>query len=244
MRLKILSVKWRPYCPGGDEITVSGGVPDIWLSRDTHVWLRAIMMPVLWLLSALEVVIITSDDKLSSWKLPSSLHWRHNDHNDVSYHQSHVCLPNRLFRRRSKKTSKLRVTGLCVGNSPGPVNSPHKGPVTQKMSPFDGVIMIARLMGPTRCPSGADRTPVGPCWPHELCYLGISIVKVSRMKQSKIKSWAYCASYSLLWTWVSLWVHLFITLRLRQNGRQFPDDIFKRIFLNENILILIKKFGS
>ena len=31
-----------------------------------------------------------------------------------------------------KKTSKLRVTGLCVGNSPGPVNSPHKGPVTRK----------------------------------------------------------------------------------------------------------------
>ena len=29
-----------------------------------------------------------------------------------------VCLLNRLFRRRSKKTSKLRVTGLCVGNSP------------------------------------------------------------------------------------------------------------------------------
>ena len=28
------------------------------------------------------------------------------------------CLLNRLFRRRSKKTSKLRVTGLCEGNSP------------------------------------------------------------------------------------------------------------------------------
>ena len=28
-------------------------------------------------------------------------------------------LLNRLFRRRSKKTSKLRVTGLCAGNSPG-----------------------------------------------------------------------------------------------------------------------------
>ena len=35
----------------------------------------------------------------------------------------------------------LRVTGLCVGNSPGPVNSPHKGPVTRKMFPFDDVIM-------------------------------------------------------------------------------------------------------
>ena len=42
-----------------------------------------------------------------------------------------------------KKTSKLRGTGLCVGNSPGPVNSPHKGPVTRKMLPFDDVIMTA-----------------------------------------------------------------------------------------------------
>ena len=30
------------------------------------------------------------------------------------------------------------------------------------------------------------------------------------------------------------------TLRPRQNGRRFPDDILKRIFLNENCLILIK----
>ena len=36
----------------------------------------------------------------------------------VSNHQSHHCLLNCLFRWRSKKTLKLRVTGLCVGNSP------------------------------------------------------------------------------------------------------------------------------
>ena len=30
------------------------------------------------------------------------------------------------------------------------------------------------------------------------------------------------------------------TLRLRQDGRPFPDDIFKSIFFNENIHILIK----
>ena len=70
-----------------------------------------------------------------------SLHWRHNDHDSVSNRQPHGCLLNRLFRRRSKKTSTLRVTGLCVGNSPGPVNSPHKGPVTRKMFSFDDVIM-------------------------------------------------------------------------------------------------------
>ena len=41
-----------------------------------------------------------------------------------------------------RKHQKLRVTGLCAGNSPGPVNSPHKWPVTRKMFPFDDVIMI------------------------------------------------------------------------------------------------------
>ena len=61
----------------------------------------------------------------------SSLRWRHNDHDGVSIHQPHGLL-NRLFRRRSKKTSNLCVTGLCVGNSPGPVNSPHKGQLRGK----------------------------------------------------------------------------------------------------------------
>ena len=30
------------------------------------------------------------------------------------------------------------------------------------------------------------------------------------------------------------------TLRPRQNGRHFADDTFKPIFLNENVIILIK----
>ena len=47
---------------------------------------------------------------LPSWVLQ----WRHNDGNGGSYNQSRDCLLNRLFRRRSK----LRVTGLCEGNSP------------------------------------------------------------------------------------------------------------------------------
>ena len=48
-----------------------------------------------------------------------ALRWRQNGRDSVSNHQPHDCLLNRLFRRRSKKTSKLRVTGLCAGNSPG-----------------------------------------------------------------------------------------------------------------------------
>ena len=46
-----------------------------------------------------------------------------------------------VYSDAERKTSKLRVTGLCVGNSPGPVNSPHKWPITRKMFPFDDVIM-------------------------------------------------------------------------------------------------------
>ena len=47
------------------------------------------------------------------------LRWRHNGCDSVSNHQHQDCLLNRLFRHRSKKTSKLRVTGLYAGNSPG-----------------------------------------------------------------------------------------------------------------------------
>ena len=48
--------------------------------------------------------------------------WHYNDVisgcDSVSNHQPHDCLLSRLFRHRSKKTSKLCVTGLCAGNSP------------------------------------------------------------------------------------------------------------------------------
>ena len=38
---------------------------------------------------------------------------------------------------------------------------------------FLNTALIARFMGPTWGTSGADRDQVGPCWPHELCYLGV-----------------------------------------------------------------------
>ena len=48
-----------------------------------------------------------------------TLQWRHNEQDSVSNHQPHNCLLSCLFRLGSNKTSKLRVTGLCAGNSPG-----------------------------------------------------------------------------------------------------------------------------
>ena len=46
-----------------------------------------------------------------------ALRWRHNERDGVSNHQPYDRLLNRLFRRRSKKKSKLRVAGLCAGMS-------------------------------------------------------------------------------------------------------------------------------
>ena len=58
-------------------------------------------------------------DNSNQWNYKLFLRWRHNGRDGVTNHQPHDCLLNRLFGRRSKKTSKLHVIGLCVGNSPG-----------------------------------------------------------------------------------------------------------------------------
>ena len=54
---------------------------------------------------------------LNMW-LCISLQWRHNERDGVSNHRCLHCLFNCWFWWRSKKTSKIRVTGLCAGNSP------------------------------------------------------------------------------------------------------------------------------
>ena len=65
------------------------------------------------------------------------LQWRHNERDMFT----HDCLLNGLFRRGSKKTPTLRVTGLYEGNSPVTGKFPLKEPVMRKMFPFDDVIM-------------------------------------------------------------------------------------------------------
>ena len=67
---------------------------------------------------SLPTVNSTHRDSMTEWLAIKPLQWRHNGRGGVSNHQPHDCLLNRLIRCRSKKTSKLRVTGLCAGNSP------------------------------------------------------------------------------------------------------------------------------
>ena len=118
MHLKILSGKWRPFCPGGDESIVINhflnhikyGYLELYLwncPQENATW------PTSWLVNI----------GFRKWlgvirQQTVTLQWRHNGQNSISNHQPHDCLRIRLFRPRSKKTSKLRVTGLCARNSP------------------------------------------------------------------------------------------------------------------------------
>ena len=69
----------------------------------------------------------------------------------------------------------------------------------------------------------------GACLFLQWCFIYLLVASVSNYAIAWL---AICqSSYS--------WV-LFNTLRPRQNGRRFADDTFKRIFLNENVMIAIK----
>ena len=117
-------------------------------------------------------------------------HYSHNERNGVSNHRRLDCLLNRLCRCRSKKTLKLRITGVCEGNPPVTdgfpsqrtsnaenisISWPHYASIRHHFSKWQcdcaeacgtsivyNPSLIARFMGPTWGPSVADRTQVGP----------------------------------------------------------------------------------
>ena len=127
-----------------------------------------------------------------------SLQWRHNGRDGVSNHQSYDCLLNRSFRRRSKKTSKLHVTGLCEGNS-------------QVIGEF-----------PAQMTSNAENISIW--WRHHECkptYLTVGrvannaheMITIIRLPQWP---WSDLINYSKCITWLD-WLRLDVIIVSRQN---------------------------
>ena len=83
-----------------------------WFKLVKYLSLIIMSMPSWWLFQ------IDVNDKYAVCYYLNPLQWRHDKYDGVSNHQPHDCLLNRLFRRRSKKISNLRLTGLCAGLSP------------------------------------------------------------------------------------------------------------------------------
>ena len=69
---------------------------------------------------------------------------------------------------------------------------------------------------------------------------------ISRIHASHLKKYPFFRKWVQAWTyaWTFAFRHLLAgclnTLRPRQNGRHFADDTFERIFVNENVWILIE----
>ena len=90
-------------------------------------------------------------ERFTAWRIPYFLYiqWRHNERDGVWNNQPQDCLLNRLFRpgiqAQVKKHQSSASLAFVRGIRRWPVNSPHKGPVTRKMFPFDDVIMMGRL---------------------------------------------------------------------------------------------------
>ena len=76
---------------------------------------RGPVVPIVWTVTW--AVVTEKRAIIPSFNQRFSLHWRHNEHDGVSNHQRVDDLLNRLFRRRSRKISQLRVAGLCERNS-------------------------------------------------------------------------------------------------------------------------------
>ena len=89
-----------------------------------------------------------------------TLLWCHNGLDGVSNRRPHDCLLSRLFGRRSKKTSKLRVTCLCAGISPGTGEFP-----AQRASNVENVSISWRHHATTQDLScrGQQAMPRNPC---------------------------------------------------------------------------------
>ena len=79
--------------------------------------------------------ILTAETFILMWyDVYLSLQW-HNECDGISDHQSFDCLFKCLFRHRSKKTSKLHVTGLCKENPLATGGFPsHRASSTENVS--------------------------------------------------------------------------------------------------------------
>ena len=133
-----------------------------------------------------------------------TLRWRHNEQDGVSNHQPYHCLLNCLVRRRSKKTSKLRVTGLCARNSPGTGEFPaqmasNAENVSIWWRHHDNALMMDRLRARERkwrIVAEILRTNSTLLWSFKTRKIGITILKQYRIPSLEMCTYIFCSNGS------------------------------------------------
>ena len=93
------------------------------------------------------------------------LQWRHNKRDAISNRRRIDCLLNRLLRRKWKKTHQNYASLAFVrGIQRWAVNSPHKGPETRKVFPFDDIFMINSKVWDVCTTSQQEAKFENACW--------------------------------------------------------------------------------
>ena len=134
---------------------------------------------------------------------PLSLRWRHYERDGVSNHQSHDCLFNRLFRHRSKKMSKFRVTGLCEGNSPGTGEFPAQRASNAENTSIWWRHHVVKENVPTRCTRSNKlkiHSLISPSWEisiYQMCRL--VTINHSHIRQMSLQHSCDCTCP--IWKW-------------------------------------------
>ena len=75
----------------------------------------------------------------------NTLLWRHNERDGVPNHRCLDCLLDLCSGAVQRNHLSSASLTFVMGIYRGPVDSPHKGPVTRKLFPFDDVIMKRRF---------------------------------------------------------------------------------------------------
>ena len=124
------------------------------------------------------------------------------------------------------------LLAICAGNSPVPGEFPAQRPVTQSFDVYFDLRPNKRLSKQTW--GWWSETPPRPLWRH------CNDVWSPQWLQMWGSLGCHVSNRRIVSPMWDIFPHIFLnTSWLRHNGRHFPDIIFKCIFLNENVWILI-----
>ena len=159
--------------------------------------------------------------------ITSTLKWRHNGRDGVSNHQPHVCLLNRLCRFRSQKTSKFRVTGLCVDTQTqfayDGVDETHSLHSKNYITPFEFVVFCGGLVLAYFHDDVIKWKQLPRYWPF---VLGIHRSTVNAPHEGQFDA----LMLSLICAWINGWVNNHEAGDLRRHRAHYGVTVMTDIF--------------
>ena len=144
----------------------------------------------------------------------------HNECDGISNHWRFDCLLNCLFRHRSVKISKLRVSGLCQGNPPVTSGFPLQGASNAENVSIWWHHPVLEGILPKGPFHHAYAWQIGPFWQDTLILplwlLGNSMIHMKLVTSPGLRKWlsqdSIKPSWSLFWNWTFAITHFVLLI--------------------------------